>query len=306
MKQTRNLICFAALFVVAWSTALPLRAQESGAKKAVDYDYLLPWDKKALRLPPTAEAQAREPFQIFDNLYYVGPQTASTYLIKSDKGLILIDPTYNWATDMVLANIRKLGFDPADIKYILITHGHWDHTSGVYALQKASGARVGMAAQDWEIYETPQAAHPYPTIPRDLVFKEGDVLKLGNTTIHFHVTPGHTPGCLSMEYTVYDHGKPYEALSLGGTGFNFPAEWTRPYIESMQRMRALPKIQVLLPDHPQINDVLELGDKLPGRAPGQPHPFVQSHQAVVQWFDTVIKAAQEKERLETEAASKGL
>jgi metallo-beta-lactamase class B len=306
MKSLRHLACLAALCALACSLQNPAVAQEAGAKKAVDYDYLLPWDKKAVRLPPTAEAQAWKPFQIFDNLYYVGPQTASTYLIKSDQGLILIDPTYNWASDMVLDNIRKLGFDPAAIKYILITHGHWDHTSGVYALQKATGARVGMAAQDWEIYETPQPAHPYPTIARDLVFKEGDVLKLGNTTIHFHVTPGHTPGCLSMEYTVYDHGKPYEALSLGGTGFNFPAEWTRPYIQSMQRMRALPNIQVLLPDHPQINDVLELGEKLPGRAPGQPHPFVQSHEQVVQWFDTVIKAAQEKDRLESEAAAKGL
>src|ERR1700690_21131 len=125
MKPLRHMICYAALCVVAASSALPLQGQESGAKKAVDYDYLLPWDKKAVRLPPPAEAQAWKPFQIFDNLYYVGPQTASTYLIKSDKGLILIDPTYNWATDMVLANIRKLGFDPADIKYILITHGHW-------------------------------------------------------------------------------------------------------------------------------------------------------------------------------------
>jgi metallo-beta-lactamase class B len=291
---------------LAWASVFAVAAEEAAPKKAVDYDYLLPWDKKAVRLPPTAEAQAREPFQIFDNLYYVGPITASTYLIKTDKGLILIDPTYDFAAQMVLGNIRKLGFNPTDIKYILITHGHWDHTSGVWALQKATGARVGMAAEDWNIYETPQAAHPYPTIPRDLVFKEGDVLTLGNTSIHLHVTPGHTPGCLSMEYTVYDHGKAYEALTLGGTGFNFPAEWTKPYIDSMRRMRAVPNIQVLLPDHPQINDVLELGDQLKSRRPGDPNPFVQSRQAVLDWFDTVIKAAEEKDRLETAAAAKGL
>jgi metallo-beta-lactamase class B len=306
MNGYRNILCFAALCALAWANASPALAQQTEAKKAVDYDYLLPWDKKALRLPPTAEAQAREPFQIFDNLYYVGPQTASTYLIKTDQGLILIDPTYDWAAQMVLGNIRKMGFNPTDIKYILITHGHWDHTSGVYALQKATGARVGMAAADWDIYETPQPAHPYPTIPRDLIYKEGDALKLGNTTIHFHVTPGHTPGCLSMEYTVYDHGTAYEALSLGGTGFNFPAEWTKPYIQSMQRMRALPNVRVLLPDHPQINDVLELGDALKTRAPGAPNPFVQTRQQVLDWFDAVIKAAQEKDRLETAAAAKGL
>jgi metallo-beta-lactamase class B len=308
MNNYRKILYCVALCAAAWSNASPAFAQQSEAKKAVDYDYLLPWDKKALRLPGTPEAQAREPFQIFDNLYYAGPQTASTYLIKTDQGLILIDPTYDWAAQMVLGNIRKLGVNPSDIKYILITHGHWDHTSGVYALQKATGARVGMAAADWDIYETAQPAHPYPTVPRDLTYKDGDTLRLGNTTIHFYVTPGHTPGCLSMEYTVYDHGTPYEALSLGGTGFNFPAEWTKPYIQSMQRMRTLPNVRVLLPDHPQINDVLELGDQLKTRAAGQPNPFVQSRQQVLDWFDAVIKAAQEKDRLETAAAAaaKGL
>jgi hypothetical protein len=63
---------------------------------------------------------------------------------------------------------------------------------------------------------------------------------------------------------------------------------------------------VLLPDHPQINDVLELGDKLQSRTAGQPNPFVQSRKEVVDWFDSVIKAAEEKDRLETAAAAKGL
>jgi metallo-beta-lactamase class B len=284
------------------ATVLPAAAQEAQPKKAVDYDYLLPWDKKGVRLPATAEAQARMPFQLFDNVYYVGPQSASTYLIKTSKGLILIDPTYDYTAETVLSNIRGIGFKLTDIKYILITHGHWDHTAGLKAIQKASDARVGMAAGDWDVYEHPPAAHPYEIMSRDLVYKEGDVLTLGDTTVHLHVTPGHTPGCLSMEYTVYDQGKPYEALTLGGTGFNFPAQWTKPYIESMKRMRALPNIRVLLPDHPQVNDVLEAADKLKSRKPGEPNPFVQSREAVLQWFDEVIKAAEEKDRLETAAA----
>jgi len=304
MNNFRKGLCIVGLLIGVCASVFPAVAQEAPPKKAVDYDYLLPWDKKGVRLPATAEAQAKEPFQIFDNLYYVGPQSASTYLIKTDKGLILIDPTYDYTAETVLGNIRKLGFNPTDIKYILVTHGHWDHTAGLKAIQKASDARVGMAAGDWDVYEHPPAAHPYEMISRDLVYKEGDVLTLGNTTVHLHVTPGHTPGCLSMEYTVYDHGKPYEALTLGGTGFNFPAEWTKPYIKSMKRMRALPNIRVLLPDHPQVNDVLELGDKLKLRKPGEPNPFVQSRKDVLAWFDSVIKAAEEKDRLETEAARK--
>jgi metallo-beta-lactamase class B len=304
MNKFRRVFCIAGLCAGIGVSLLPVIAQEAQPKKHIDYDYLLPWDKKGVRLPATAAAQAQEPFQIFDNVYYVGPQSASTYLIKTDKGLILIDPTYDYTADMVLANIRKLGFKPTDIKYILISHGHWDHTAGLKAIQKASDARVGMAEGDWDVYETPQAAHPYERVSRDLVFKDGDVVTLGNTKIYLYVTPGHTPGCLSMEYTVYDQGKPYQALTLGGTGFNFPEEWTKTYINSMRRMRALPDIRVLLPDHPQVNDVLELGQKLKSRKPGEPNPFVQSRQDVIEWFDEVIQAAQEKDRLETAAAAK--
>jgi len=55
---------------------------------------------------------------------------------------------------------------------------------------------------------------------RDLVVKEGDSLTLGNTTINFQLTPGHTPGVLSMSYPVYDHGKKYMVYSFGGAGLN--------------------------------------------------------------------------------------
>jgi hypothetical protein len=105
-----------------------------------------------------------------------------------------------------------------------------------------------------------------------------------------------------MEYTVYDHGKPYKALTLGGTGFNFPAAGTKIYIAGMKRMRELSNVRVLLPDHPQLNDVFETEAKLKLRKPGEPNPFVQSRKAVLEWFDTLLKAAEEKDRLEKAAA----
>ena len=303
MKSLRSIFCGVVLSALMAASALPALAQEAQPKKAVDYDYLLPWANKGVHLPSTAEAQAKESFQIFDNVYYVGPQSVSMYLIKADKGLILIDSGYDYTAETELGNIRKLGFDPKDVKYILITHGHSDHTAGVKKLQAATGAHVGMAQGDWDVYAHPPAAHPYEVLPRDLVFKEGDNVTLGNTTIHLHQTPANTPGCLSMEYTVYDHGKPYEALTLGGTGFNFPAQFTQLYIDGMKRMRALPDIRVLLPDHPQLNDVFETETKLKMRKPGEPNPFVQTHKEVVEWFDTLIKAAEEKQRLEKAAAA---
>ena len=90
--------------------------------------------------PRTREAQVAEPFKIFDNVYYVGLQSVSSYLITTNQGLILIDPTYDYTADLVLDSIRELGFDPVEIEYLLITHGHGDHASGAKVIQEATGA----------------------------------------------------------------------------------------------------------------------------------------------------------------------
>ena len=115
MNNLPKMFFIAALCGGIGASALPGVAQEAQPKKAVDYDYLLPWAQKGVRLPSTAEAQAKEPFQIFDNVYYVGPQSVSMYLIKTDKGLILIDSGYDYTAETELGNIRKLGFNPTDV-----------------------------------------------------------------------------------------------------------------------------------------------------------------------------------------------
>jgi hypothetical protein len=199
---------FSTIFIL-YACALPAAGQQTQPAKPVSYNNLLPWFGKGAHVPATKEGEAKVPFQIFDNVYYVGPQSASTYIIKTDQGLILIDPTFDYFVDSIVDNIRAIGLNPKDVKYILISHGHWDHTAGVAGMQKATGAKVGMAAGDWDIYETPDPNHTFERIPRDLVMKEGDVIELGNTTVQLYVTPGHTPGCLTMVYTVYDHQEIY-------------------------------------------------------------------------------------------------
>jgi metallo-beta-lactamase class B len=73
------------------------------------------------------------PFKVFDNVYYVGICWVSAWLLKTSDGLVLIDTLYEPYTDRLLENIKKLGFDPADIKLILVTHGHFDHAGGISA-----------------------------------------------------------------------------------------------------------------------------------------------------------------------------
>jgi metallo-beta-lactamase class B len=297
MKNIRPILSL----VLLSAAIFPATAQQKSPAKAVDYDYLLPWDGKGAKVPATKEGQAKAPFQIFDNLYYVGPQSSSVYLLKSEQGLIMIDAAYDYTADLVLDNIRTAGLNPKDVKYILITHGHWDHTAGIKTIQAASGAHVGMSAEDWKIYEGPNPSHPFETIPQDMILKEGDVIKVGATTVHAHLTPTNTPGCISLVYTVYDRGKPYQAITLGGTGFNFPAEGTKTYIASMKRMRDVPNVQVLLPDHQQINDVFEREQRLKARKPGDPNPFVLGRAGVLGWFNTVIGLAEQKDRMEMAA-----
>ena len=92
-------------------------------------------------------------FKIFDNLYHVGVGTVSTWLIPTTAGLIMIDSSQEPYVDHVLDNIRNLGFDPKDIKYILIVHGHLDHFGGAARIKELSGARVGLTEADWKMVD---------------------------------------------------------------------------------------------------------------------------------------------------------
>src|SRR5215467_3664934 len=88
-------------------------------------------------------AKTVEPFKLFDNLYYVGNDNTSAYLLTTSDGLILIDALYGNYTQEIPQSIRKLGFDPQKIKYILCTHGHFDHYEGADWLQKLTHAHIG-------------------------------------------------------------------------------------------------------------------------------------------------------------------
>jgi metallo-beta-lactamase class B len=216
------------------------------------------------------ELQKVPPFKVFDNLYYVGIGHLSSWLVPTSDGLILIDALQEPYVDHLIDSIQTLGFDPHDIKYLLVTHAHVDHYGGAARIQETYGPMVGMIEGDWDALATnPSDRAPVPN--RDVVFKDGDTLTLGDTTLTFHALPGHTPGGLSIEQTVYDAGTPYKAFTLGGVT---PRNMLRENIAALERIMRIPGIQVNVPNHPWRGDVHQRAEKLAERKPGEPHPFV--------------------------------
>ncbi|MCH7909833.1 MAG: MBL fold metallo-hydrolase [Candidatus Hydrogenedentes bacterium] len=150
---------------------------------------------------------AREPFQVFDNLYFVGIGEVASYVITTSEGSILIDTLWDLDgyTEYLLGNIREVGLDPMDIQYVLILQGHRDHYGGARALQGIIDAQFGTAEEDRKMIEADLGDYA-PRI--DFIIEDGDTLTLGDTTINFEITPGHTPGTTSMRFSVFDNSDP--------------------------------------------------------------------------------------------------
>ncbi|MBL8548463.1 MAG: subclass B3 metallo-beta-lactamase [Hyphomonadaceae bacterium] len=148
------------------------------------------------------------PFNIIDNIYYVGPAGVSSFLIRTPDGLILIDGGLAQSAPIIIANIAALGFDIRDVKYLLASHAHFDHAGGLARLQRASGATFVASAADRAPFEAgrfpygPSKDDRFAPLRVDRVVADGETLSLGGVTLTAHLTPGHTPGCTSWSLPI--------------------------------------------------------------------------------------------------------
>ena len=199
-------------------------------------------------------AQRVEPFKIVDNVFYVGLETVAAYLIPTSDGLILLDTTYADTADIVIDNVRKLGQDPARIKYVLITHGHADHVGGAGRIKEMTGARVGMSATEWDSIERlrgdPANQANGIRLMRDLVIKDGEMLTLGDTQLWLYVIGGPTAGNMVAEIHAVVAGRQFRTV-LGVT-LEPSSGTTAASLRSVERLRELGPWDAFLPSHPYL------------------------------------------------------
>lgn len=192
------------------------------------------------------------PFKIVGNTYFVGTYQASCHIIDTGDGLIMIDPGYSRTAYLVLDSIYQLGFSPQNIKYIINTHWHGDHVEATAAFANLSGAKTLLGRDDVE-----KAARYFTP---DIIVDDGDILALGNTSIRFVHTPGHTKGTISFFYDAEENGKTYRVGMFGGAGVNtmfktaFDFDGCREaYLASVELLKK-EKVDVFIGNHTWNND----------------------------------------------------
>ncbi len=244
------------------------------------------------RMPPDVRGmlgdvalQRVKPFRAFDNVYFVGICWVSAWLIVDPAGDILIDTLHEPHVDTLLANIKAVGAKPEDIRYVLITHGHFDHAGGAAHLKPLlPNARFVMTRQGWdEAIAAANAGSPSPwtMIAPDIVASDGATITVGKTSVTVYETPGHTFGTASYAYDVRDGGKTYHAITVGGLGLNAIKNLAQveAYVSSVKRIQGMVDdkrhpITVSLTTHPPAAGMFAQADQLAARKQGQPNPFV--------------------------------
>ncbi len=252
--------------------------------------------------PNSLTAPELEPVQLFDNLYAVGNSETVVYAITTSDGIILIDAGYADRVETVLVpGLVELGLDPANVKYILLGHGHGDHYGGAAYFQSRYGTRVGTTAEDWDTIAKPAPngrSSDGPAPSRDLVLREGQALVLGDTTVTPVAIPGHTPGALAYIFPVFDGGARHVAGLFGGTvlaaGF-VPMPGLKQYVDSIAHYVTVAErmgVDVEVQNHPLFDNMPGRIAALATRRPGDPHPFVMGTDRYLRFWNIVSECMQ--------------
>nr|AIA17885.1 L1_beta_lactamase [uncultured bacterium]AIA18079.1 L1_beta_lactamase [uncultured bacterium] len=221
---------------------------------------------------------AQKPFKIVGNTYYVGTKELSAMLVTTPKGHVLLDGALPQSAAQIEANIKALGFNIRDVKYILNSHAHWDHAGGISALQKASGAtvlasewgarvlRAGTVEADDPQYNPKHIEH-FPKVANVRAVKDNEVIRVGDVAITALMAPGHTPGSTTWTWKSCEAGKCHDIVyadsltAVSADDFRFTGGAGKPDLSDSFRstIDRIGKLQcdVIVSTHPGFTDTLD-------------------------------------------------
>lgn len=199
------------------------------------------------------------PCPMADSFYYIGVSGGPSYLLETSDGLVLIDTAFPQSFPLLLEHMRKLGKDPRQIRHIIHTHGHYDHAGSTRALVALSGAKTYIGQGDEDavmgknglMYAAEFGQTFRETFVPDVLLRDGDILRFGDTELRIVATPGHTAGTLSFFFPLKVNGRPYLAGLFGGAGLNtlsrayltrygLPLSMRETYLQSIDKIAGEP------------------------------------------------------------------
>jgi metallo-beta-lactamase class B len=257
---------------------------------------------QTVRTAMASSDQWLKPAKAFDNLYFIGNAFVGVWVLKTSAGLILFDATETeaQARDHLVPGLRALGLDPATIRTVVVTHGHWDHFGGAAYLQRTFGTHVALSQADWNLIENTPLGAPerqQAELPRhDIVVSDGDVLRSGDSVVKLYLTPGHTPGTISAIVSART-GATTVPLSLFGS-VAFPTTLNPTphtaglltYDQSVQHFARISReagTQGILNTHIFADGTRQRLDALNTRSPDDPNPFLIGAEATERYYQVL-------------------
>lgn len=264
--------------------------------------------------PPAAWTKPFKPYRVVGNVYYVGSEGLSSYLITTSEGHVLLDAGMSaQGAKLVESNIVSLGFKLADVKILINSHAHYDHAGGLAQMKAVTGAKLYASSLDKPALEkgrhfgdNENGLTPFAAVKVDRTIRDGQKIKLGEAVLTAHLTPGHTIGGTAWTMSVIERGRPlnvvfFNSVSVAGNALvgnkTYP-KIVSDYRATFAKLKAMPA-DVFLPVHPEQGGLIAKRQRVLN---GDNNAFIDS--ADMGRFVAASEAAFNKELARQQGAAK--